>query len=303
MEKDIGLPLVSVIIPSYNHAEYIQENILSVVNQTYPNIQLIVVDDGSTDDSISILKNLKKEYDFELYLQANKGLCSTVNHSHHDLAKGKYIVRIDSDDYLELDRIECQVNLFLENPDVDLVYGAYTTVDKFGKNLEKRCPAKNKTNLLEELLYGRTEIHICTIMHSKTAFDSIYPIPKTLLPDLYLKLMIISDFKCLGTQKNMSFYRCHSDNHSNLKNMGQLVDSSYEILMNFAKEKKIDSRGFMAYSSTQYFKGLSAYHKKKSLKFLKYSSPKYYDRSFFIAVIRLLTPSMLYDYLRRTFAK
>ena len=146
MEKDIGLPLVSVIIPSYNHAEYIQENILSVVNQTYPNIQLIVVDDGSTDDSISILKNLKKEYDFELYLQANKGLCSTVNHSHHDLAKGKYIVRIDSDDYLELDRIECQVNLFLENPDVDLVYGAYTTVDKFGKNLEKRCPAKNKTN-------------------------------------------------------------------------------------------------------------------------------------------------------------
>ena len=93
MEKDIGLPLVSVIIPSYNHAEYIQENILSVVNQTYPNIQLIVVDDGSTDDSISILKNLKKEYDFELYLQVNKGLCSTVNHSHHDLAKGKYIVR------------------------------------------------------------------------------------------------------------------------------------------------------------------------------------------------------------------
>ena len=302
MEKDNQLPLVSVIVPSYNHAEYIQENVLSVVNQTYPNIQLIVVDDGSTDDSIRILKKLQDDYDFELYLQANKGLCSTVNHSHYSLAKGEYIIRIDSDDYMELDRVETQVNMFLENPELDLVYGAYTTVDKFSKKLVVRRPSTSNVNQLNDLLYGKTEIHICTIMHTKKAFDSIYPIPNTLLPDLYLKLMIVSDFKCLGTQKNISFYRTHGENHSNLKNMNGLVDSSYEILTRFCEEKEVDTKSVMAFSSTQYFKGLSAYHKRKSLKFLIGSSPKYYDKSFFIAMLRFLTPVILYEFLRNRFA-
>ena len=103
--------LVSVVIPSYNDSSYVKEAIHSVLSQTYENIEIIVVDDGSTDDTKEVLKEYKDRIKY--HYQKNKGLSGARN-TGMKLAKGKYISLLDADDLYHKDRVEKQVN-FLEN--------------------------------------------------------------------------------------------------------------------------------------------------------------------------------------------
>ena len=72
-------PLVSVIVPCYNHEKYVEKTIESIVNQTYKNIELIVIDDGSKDNSTIILEKLSRQYNFYYEHQHNIGLPATLN--------------------------------------------------------------------------------------------------------------------------------------------------------------------------------------------------------------------------------
>ena len=76
---DGSQPLVSVIIASYNHEKYIEASIASVAAQTYRNVELLVVDDGSSDGSVELLRGLQAKYGFDLRVQQNQGLSRTLN--------------------------------------------------------------------------------------------------------------------------------------------------------------------------------------------------------------------------------
>jgi glycosyltransferase involved in cell wall biosynthesis len=102
-------PLVTVIIPSYNHEKYVVKAIESVLTQTYKNIELIVIDDGSKDHSVKKILELKARYSFKFIARKNKGLANTLNQA-IKLAKGLYITALASDDYYLPKRIEHAVN-------------------------------------------------------------------------------------------------------------------------------------------------------------------------------------------------
>src|SRR5690606_24850484 len=114
---------VSVIIPSYNHAPYIEEAVQSVLNQTHESIQLIIVDDGSTDGSPEILQRLAAQHPFQLVLKANEGICKTLNHA-VSCASGDLIVLLASDDRMPMHRISEQVAYMTKYPDADVIAGA-----------------------------------------------------------------------------------------------------------------------------------------------------------------------------------
>lgn len=126
---------VSVIIPAYNRESFINQTLDSVIQQTYTNTEIIVVDDGCTDRTRTILE----EYGTQITLlehpgRINKGQSAAINLG-LEKASGKYICVLDSDDYWESNKIEKQV-LFLEsNPDVGLVYGNGTAVDEQSNHL------------------------------------------------------------------------------------------------------------------------------------------------------------------------
>lgn len=118
---------MSVLISCFNYADYIEESIRSVFNQTYINYEVIVINDGSEDNSDEVISNLNKEFDFKYIKQANKGIIYTRNKG-VELSNGEYLIQLDADDYLKSDYIsktmECAL---LENADI-----VYTNYKYFG---------------------------------------------------------------------------------------------------------------------------------------------------------------------------
>ncbi len=112
--------LVTVIIPCFNYAGYVEEAINSVYAQTHKNLEVIVINDGSTDNSDKILQKLHTKYEFTYVNRENRGIISTRNEG-AKLAKGDYIVQLDADDWLDPLYVETALTAASEHK-VDIVY-------------------------------------------------------------------------------------------------------------------------------------------------------------------------------------
>ncbi|WP_168188894.1 glycosyltransferase family 2 protein [Thiomicrorhabdus sediminis] len=126
-------PLVSVLIPSYNHGGFIKEAIVSVINQSYKNIELIIIDDGSLDNSVDVINEMLEQCEsrfvnFQLIARANKGLSATLNEG-LNRSKGKYFTSLASDDVFLPNKVEQQVNVMEANPYIDMLFGGMQVID------------------------------------------------------------------------------------------------------------------------------------------------------------------------------
>ncbi|HCS88346.1 MAG TPA: hypothetical protein DIW30_08180 [Bacteroidales bacterium] len=131
------MPGVSVIVPIYNAEPFLAQCLESLLNQTYRDLQIILVDDGSTDNSHSIAEHYaSKDKRIELYTQSNQGQSAARNNGMLH-ATGDYISFIDSDDYIDADFY--QALLHAGQPDTDVVQIGYRRVQE-GKVLIEQCP-------------------------------------------------------------------------------------------------------------------------------------------------------------------
>jgi len=140
------LPLVSVIIATYNREEYIKRAIESVFNQTYKNIELIVIDDGSTDGTKNVVLPYLNNPRFKYCFQKNEGVSMARNKGIKDFSSGKYIAILDSDDmWCDRDKISKQVDFMEKNKDYVLVGGGAIKMDAEGQDVLKYLfPEKDK---------------------------------------------------------------------------------------------------------------------------------------------------------------
>lgn len=132
-------PKVSVIIPLFNLKEYVGEAIDCVLNQTYPNIEIIVIDDGSTDQPQTVLNEYKDH--IRLITQENRGLSSARNTGIKN-SRGEYLVFLDADDGIFPDKIETEVRTLEKYPEIGWVYGSVLIIDK-NKQIIGRLPDEN----------------------------------------------------------------------------------------------------------------------------------------------------------------
>lgn len=147
---------VTILISNFNYEKYILETVNSALSQTYSNIQLIIVDDGSTDKSTSLIKS---HYNREI--QANKlillekengGQLSTLNYA-LPYIDGEFVFLLDSDDLYKIDHVEKTVKLFEENKDVDFIFsGVNEFVDNINNIQNKRRRFKNNLKIGYSLL-------------------------------------------------------------------------------------------------------------------------------------------------------
>lgn len=167
--KTVKSPIVSIIIPCYNSEYYIAECIDSVLAQNYKNIEIIVIDDGSTDNSLDILNNYKG---ITIYTQKNSGACVARNRGIKN-SRGKYIKFLDSDDFLEPGVIAKQVKLAETLADNTIVYGDYYELRddrKVYRNLFK--PFSDQTSrLIIGYILTATPLHRKWMLEQVDGFD------------------------------------------------------------------------------------------------------------------------------------
>ena len=231
--KEENIPLVSVVVPCYNHEKYVKETIESIVNQTYKNIELIVIDDGSKDNSVKVIQELADKYGFIFIHRENKGLCATLNEGIM-LSKGKYLCTCASDDIYILNKIEKQVAFMEQNSDYAMSYGK---IIEFDENTEIKIEIKNPRSgfIFDSLLFGNFIPAVSQITR-KEIFEDIGVFDENLyIEDWDMWLRIAEKYKIGFIDEYLAYYRIHETNIS--KNFYQIIQAEEKILRKYEKNK------------------------------------------------------------------
>lgn len=137
----MSTPLVSVIIPTYNRKEYLDIAINSAIKQTYTNIEVLVIDDGSTHN---YAEDLCGKYNNCFYFYKDNGGLSSARNFGIKKAKGDFVAFLDDDDFWKLNKIEKQVEIITKHPEVDLIHSSALVVNENGEPTGKVIGASNK---------------------------------------------------------------------------------------------------------------------------------------------------------------
>lgn len=228
---------VTIIVPVYNAKKYIKRCIESILKQTYENFELLLINDGSKDNSIKILNDyLKKDKRIKVIDKENEGVAKTRNLGIKK-ATGKYIMFIDNDDYIDPDYVETYIKIAIDN-NSDVVMGGYKRPNSQG-NIIKEVILKDG-KLKKEMIYK-----ICApwakIYNKKYILDNeIEFLDSNLGEDNYFNLqaLIISD-KITTTKYNGYnwFYNDESVSNTTQKafeksDIFKLLNNSYEVMQN-----------------------------------------------------------------------
>ena len=129
--------LVSIVRVNYNQEKFLKKSIDSVLMQTYRNWELIIVDDGSTDASVNIIKEYKDDRIKPIFLKENCHICIATN-TGFAAVNGKYIARLDSDDIWKKEKLEKQMDFMQKNPSAKVCFTQVELIDENGENIDKQ---------------------------------------------------------------------------------------------------------------------------------------------------------------------
>lgn len=226
-----ALPLVTVAISCYNHAAYVLQSIMSVLQQNYPAVELLVFDDGSTDGSAELIGKLAEEHGFYFRVQQNQGLSATLNQALAQ-AKGKYFIPFGSDDIMFLDRISRQVAYMQQHPEFGACGGNVLNIDPAGTILPRQRINGDAVQEFKHVLLdigpgiaAPTMFFRTDILREIGGFADDIP-----LEDVYIKLQLTWCGYKIGVMNDvLAYYRLHDSNtYKRLEYMLNNVLATYE---------------------------------------------------------------------------
>jgi glycosyltransferase involved in cell wall biosynthesis len=204
--------LISIGVPFFNAEKYLELAILSVINQSYKELDIILLDDGSTDKSLEIAERFTYDKRVRVISDGhNMGLPYRLNQL-VDISRGKYIARMDADDLVSLERILKQVQFLEENDDVDLVSTGMCSITNDNEVISVRLPSKGKqlNFSVDDGIKGSTGIAHATIMAKKSWYlRNRYDETAKLMEDyqLWIDSLIRNDLKVGFIPEPLYFYR------------------------------------------------------------------------------------------------
>jgi glycosyltransferase involved in cell wall biosynthesis len=193
------MPIVSIVVPAKNQESYIYECLSSLINQKYKNLDIIVIDDQSSDATRGIVKTFSDDR-IRIINGPGKGIASCLNIG-FSKAVGEIVMRCDADDRYPEDRVKKQVAWLTVNPAFDAICGAYYSMDNEGKIVSRLATYATESEISGELQQGITRTSLCTFAMRANAIEKIRG-----FRDYFISSSDI-DFQLRFGEVNRVFYR------------------------------------------------------------------------------------------------
>ena len=227
-------PLVSIYITNYNYGSYIKEAIESVLNQSFKDIELIIIDDGSTDNSREIIESYAHLNNTRIIFQKNKGL-NVTNNIAMRLAHGKYLVRLDADDYFSEDAIEKMCQKLESDSQLGLVFPDYYLIDTLGDVIakEQRHAFDKDVSLLDQPAHGACTMIRRSFLEKLGGYNESFSCQDGY--DLWIRFT--AKYKVANINEPLFYYRQHNSNLT--KNEDRILNTRAEIKESFVTKENI----------------------------------------------------------------
>ena len=229
MDKKKNNLMISVILPVYNSEKYVKLAIESVLNQTYQNFELIIINDASTDNSWEVVKTFHDPRIILLENEVNLGTAATANRG-IQVARGDFIARMDSDDISFPDRFEKQIAFFTSHPKVGILGGPFQEIAADGTKVRTPSVRLQEPYLIKFWLLIENVMNHPTIMIRKKVLDILGGYNPNLRAsedfDLWTRLAAVTEFSNLSDP--LIYYRSYSENTSHILS-GTLYENHIKI--------------------------------------------------------------------------
>ncbi|MCS4303099.1 glycosyltransferase family A protein [Chryseobacterium sp. BIGb0232] len=266
-------PLVTVVVVSYNHSQFIKENLDSIKNQTYKNIQLIVGDDASPDHSVKVFEQWLQENNYPAeknFHTQNTGLPTMLNEC-LELAKGKYIKIIAADDFLHPESIEKSVSTLEKlGNEYGMSFSHTHAVNNYSEIIEDIADYDALGNIdpyvfREELLKGNRIAALTVLLRTDVVRETGQYDAQFIIEDYYRWLKVSQKYLIAYIPEKLAYYRLHTDNISKVK-ADRIEMEAAMLQMMF--DKKGVSRGSINYITQKLYQSgtqfpeeyINAYH-------------------------------------------
>ena len=249
-------PLVSVIMSVYNGEQFLQQAIESILSQTYPNWEFIIIDDASNEATRNILRQYKNDPRFKIIRQdTNRGLTKNLNQA-IEFSKGEFIARMDADDISLSDRFEKQVNFLQQHFETAAVFGLVELIDENGNSSgqwDDDIKAITYQRIRRRLPFSNCVAHPSVMMRKDVLQQYKYNEEQVHSQDWDLWLRMVSDGKIVEKiNAPVLLYRIHKNSVtkiSNKKSAFLKMHKSYKpYLKQVWKEKKLNSFNVLVYA-------------------------------------------------------
>jgi glycosyltransferase involved in cell wall biosynthesis len=212
-ENEDSAPLVSIILPCYNEEKYLEDCLKSILAHNYTNFELIIINDGSTDQTENVINATKDIRIVYLKNDINKGITYSLNKA-IKLAKGKYTCRMDADDKMVLNRLKLQIEFLENNQDYGMVGSWMNIIDSFGMPVSRiELPTDNMDIKLSMLFYNPFA-HPAVTLRTEIAKKLKYNARFKYCEDYDLWFRIAARFKVKNLPIALVEYRTHLKNSS-----------------------------------------------------------------------------------------
>lgn len=260
---------------AYNASKYIEVAVKSILNQTYQDFELLIVNDGSTDDTSEILESFKDERIRIINNLENKGLTYTRNIALQE-ARGQFIAIMDSDDISYPNRLAIQIDAFKDKPDLALYGGQAKMIDENQKEIGFIKESETNPNLLKvKLLFHNTFVH-SSVMIRTSVFREFGGYQEPFAEDYDLFLRIAQKYAVGNSSEFVIAYRWHGSNISRTegeKIVKQLLPIKEKLLKKIGLKSTISQQKILTnpyiwddvsiYEYQELFRSLLSYNKKE----------------------------------------